>query len=68
MAEWKISEVLEYVEHPERRVRCGPKNNPELEPFQYVNQLGIYLSKFSAEDQKMYVDNFIDTLDQFEPE
>lgn len=64
MCIWTIAEVLEYVEHPGRKVRCGGSDREENEPFTYVNRLGKILSQFSREDQIAYLDNFIDTLDQ----
>lgn len=63
---WTIAEVLQYVEHPERRVRCDTTgtHSDEQQPFIYVNGLGDRLSRFSAEDQLEYLSNFLDTLDQ----
>lgn len=61
---WKIGDVLEYVEHPERRVRVREPASPENQPFKQVNQLGAMLNKFDRERQYELIYNFIDTLDQ----
>jgi hypothetical protein len=62
---WTVGDVLEYVEHPQRKIRHSA-NEPENKPFYIANELGKLLNKFSAEDQEMYIENFIDTLDQIE--
>jgi hypothetical protein len=60
---WSIGDVLEFVEHPTRMVRCNPEHIGNI-PFTTVNRLGKELNRFTKEDQEMYVENFLDTLDQ----
>lgn len=65
MTIWTMGDVLEYVEHPNDFFRVS-EDYIHLRPFEKINRLGRILNNFSKEDQEMYINNFIDMLEQVE--